>query len=68
MIVPESLKTNIGMVPKIDHDDFLSHIFNLGTNFLRTVTELFYFIACLFNSAVFSLDYIALIYDGMDSG
>ena len=60
MIFPESLKTNIGMVPKIDHDDFLSQIFNLGTNFLRTVTYIFCFIADLFNSAVVSLDYIVL--------
>lgn len=56
------------MVPKINHDDFLSRIFNLGTNFLRAVTHLFYFIAGLFNNAVVSLDYIALNYDGMVSG
>jgi hypothetical protein len=56
------------MVPKVDHDDFLSHIFNLGTNFLRTVTDLFYFIVGLFNSAVVSLDCIALNDDGMVSG
>jgi hypothetical protein len=54
--------------PKIDHDDFVSHIFNLGTNFLRTVTDLFYFMVGLFNSAVVSLDYIALNDDGMVSG
>jgi len=55
------------MVPKLDNDDCLSHIFNLGTNFLRTVTDLFYYIAGLFNSAVVSLDYIALNDNGMVS-
>ena len=56
------------MVSTIDHEDFLSQILNLGTNFLRTVTDLFHFIAGLFNSAVVSLEYIELNDDGMVSG
>jgi hypothetical protein len=68
LIFPESLKTDIGMVPNIDHDDILSHVFNLWTNGLQTATDLFNFISDLINSGVVSLDYIALNDDGTVSG